>query len=139
MCSSDLGAGSNIAAQIVAAAAPDGYTLLFVTSTQLVNVTLYPKLSYNLAEDFTGVAGATDIPSILVLHPSVPAKSVRELLALARARPGELSYASAGIGSAAHLAGELMKSMAGINLLHIPYKGAGPAMAEMLGGHVHMQ
>jgi tripartite-type tricarboxylate transporter receptor subunit TctC len=133
------GAGSNIATQVVARASADGYTLLFVTSTQPVNVTLYGNLPYNLAEDFIGVAPATEIPSILVVHPSIPAKTVRELIALAKVRPGEMSYASAGVGAATHLAGELFKSMAGIDLLHVPYKGAGPALSDLIGGHVHMQ
>jgi tripartite-type tricarboxylate transporter receptor subunit TctC len=133
------GAGSNIATHLVATAPPDGYTLLFITSTQPVNVTLYPKLPYNLVEDFTGVAPATDIPSILVSHPSVPARTLKELIALAKAKPGDLTYASAGSGTATHLAAEMMKSMAGIDLRHIPYKGASPAMTDMIGGHVHIQ
>jgi len=133
------GAGSNIAAQLVARSPADGYTLLFVTSTQPVNASLYAKLPYNLVEDFVGVAPATEIPSILCIHPSIPARNLQAFVALARARPGEIAYASAGIGSAAHLAGELFRSTAGVDLRHIPYKGAGPAMSDMLGGHVHMQ
>jgi len=133
------GAGSNIATQIVAKAPADGYTLLFMTSTQPVNVTLYPKLPYNVLEDLIGVAPATEIPAILAAHPSIPARRLPELLKLARSRPGDLSYASAGVGSAAHLAGELFKTMAGVDLRHIPYKGAGPAMSDMLGGHVDLQ
>jgi tripartite-type tricarboxylate transporter receptor subunit TctC len=133
------GAGSNIATQLVARSPADGYTLLFITSTQPVNVSLYQKLPYNLVEDFIGVAPATDIPAILATHPSIPAQRLPELIKLAKARPGEIAYASAGIGSAAHLAGELFKSMAGVDIRHIPYKGAGPAMTDMLGGHVHMQ
>jgi tripartite-type tricarboxylate transporter receptor subunit TctC len=131
------GGGTNIGAELAARAAPDGYTLLMSTSTQAINVTLYPKLAYDLVKDFTAVSPIGTSPSILVVHPSVPAKTVKELVALAKARPGQLTYASSGSGSTAHLAGELFKLTAGIDLVHIPYKGAGPAQIDLVGGHVH--
>jgi len=109
------------------------------TSTQTVNVTLYPKLPYDLTKDFIAVSLVATSPSILAVHPSLPVKTVKDLIALAKARPGQLTYASAGSGSATHLAGELFKMLAGIDLVHIPYKGAGPAMTDLLGGHVQMQ
>ena len=132
------GASSNIAAQGVARAAADGYTLLFMSSTLVVNVSLYPKLPFNLLEDFVAVTPTVDMPCILSVHPSLPVKSVKELIALAKARPGEISYGSAGSGSATHLATELFKSTVGINVLHVPYKGSGPATTDFLGGHVQV-
>ncbi|MCC7485728.1 MAG: tripartite tricarboxylate transporter substrate binding protein [Burkholderiales bacterium] len=132
------GAASNIAGQLVARSPADGYTLLYMTSTMTVNVSLYPRLPYDLAADFAPVAPVVDIPSVLAVHPSLPVKTVQELIALARARPGEVSYGSAGSGSATHLATELFKSMAGIDIAHVPYKGAGPAMNDFLGGHVQV-
>src|SRR5260221_6569807 len=124
------GGGTNIGAELVARAAPDGYTLLMCSTTQTINVTLYPKLAYDLVKDFAAIAPLATSPSVLVVHPSVPAKTVKELIALAKARPGGLLYASSGSGSTAHLAGELLKMSAGINLVHLPYKGAGPAQTD---------
>ena len=132
------GGGTNVGVELAAQAAPDGYTLLMASTTQAINVTLYKSLPYNLLRDFVPVAPAANSPSLLVVHPSVRADSVAALLALARARPGDLTYASSGNGSTAHLAGELFKTMAGIDLVHVPYKGAGPAMADVVGGHVNM-
>lgn len=132
------GAASNIAAQFVARAPADGYTLLYMTSTLAVNTSLYSKLPFNVLEDFVPVTPVVDIPSILSVHPSLPVKSVKELIALAKARPGEISYGSAGSGSATHLAMELFKSIAGIDVVHVPYKGAGPATNDFLGGHVQV-
>lgn len=132
------GASSNIAAQSVARAPADGYTLLFMSSTLVVNVSLYPKLPFNLLADFAAVTPIVDMPCILSVHPSLPVKSVKELIALAKARPAEISYGSAGSGSATHLATELFKTMAGIDLLHVPYKGSGPAATDFLGGHVQV-
>lgn len=131
------GGGTNIGAELVARAAPDGYTLFMTTTTQAINVTLYPKLTYDLVKDFSPVAPVATSPSVLVVHPSVPVKTVKELIALAKGRPGTLTYASSGSGSTAHLAGELFKMSAGIDLVHIPYKGAGPAQVDLIGGHVH--
>ena len=132
------GASSNIAAQGVARAPADGHTLLYMTSTLVVNVSLYPKLPFSVLEDFVPVTPTVDIPCTLSVHPSLPVKSVKELVALAKARPGEISYGSAGNGSATHLATELFKSMAGIDLLHVPYKGSGPATNDFVGGHVQV-
>jgi tripartite-type tricarboxylate transporter receptor subunit TctC len=132
------GASSNIAAQLVARSPADGYTLLYMTSTLVVNVSLYPKLPFSLLEDFVPVTPVVDIPCTLSVHPSLPVKNVKELVALAKARPGEISYGSAGSGSATHLATELFKSMAGIDMLHVPYKGSGPATNDFLGGHVQV-
>ena len=132
------GASSNIAAQGVARGPADGYTLLYMTSTLVVNVSLYPKLPFSLLEDFVPVTPTVDIPCTLSVHPSLPVKSVKELVALAKARPGEISYGSAGNGSGTHLATELFKTMAGIDLLHVPYKGSGPATNDFIGGHVQV-
>lgn len=133
------GAAGNIASQLVARVPADGYTLLYITSTAAVNASLYSNLPFNLVEDFVAVSPVCAIPSILSIHPSLPAKTVKELIALAKARPGEITYASAGVGSATHLASELFRSMAGIDILHVPYQGSGPAMTDLLGGHVQMQ
>ena len=130
------GGGANIGTEAVARSPADGYTLLLATSTQTVNVSLYRKLPYDLTRDFVAVSLVATTPSILVVHPSVPVTSVEELVAYARARPGKLTYASAGSGSATHLATELFKSIAGIDLVHIPYKGSGPAMTDVLSGQV---
>ena len=132
------GASSNIAAQAVARSLPDGLTLLYMTSTLAVNVSLFSKLPFDLHKDFAPVSPVVDIPAILSVHASLPVKSVPELIALAKARPGEMSYGSAGNGSATHLASELFKTMTQVNILHVPYKGAGPATADFLGGHVQV-
>jgi tripartite-type tricarboxylate transporter receptor subunit TctC len=117
------GAASNIASQLVARSAADGHTLLYATSTAAVNVTLYSNLPFNLVEDFVAVSPVCAIPSILSIHPSLPPKTVKEFIALAKARPGEITYASAGNGSATHLASELFRTLTNINILHVPYQG----------------
>ncbi len=132
------GASSNIAAQLVARAPADGLTLLYMTSTLAVNVSLFPNLPFDLNKDFVPVTPVVDIPSFLSVHGSLPVKSVKELIALAKSRPGEITYGSAGSGSATHLATELFKSIAGINIVHVPYKGSGPATTDFLGGHVQV-
>lgn len=132
------GASSNIAAQHVARSPADGYTLLYMTSTLAVNASLYESLPFSLLQDFVAVTPVVDIPSILSVHPSLPVNSVKELIALAKKRPGEISYGSAGNGSATHLATELFKATAGIDLLHVPYKGSGPATNDFIGGHVQV-
>ena len=133
------GAGGNIGADIVAKSPPDGYTLVMGSiGTHAVNVSLFSKLPYDPVKDFAPVALTIEADGLLVLHPSVPVKTVKELLALARARPGQLDYASAGNGTAGHLAGELFKSLAKIDLVHVPYKGNVPAITDLVGGQTSM-
>ena len=130
------GANGIIGTDLAAKSKPDGYTLVVVIATQAINPALYPKIPYNSETDFAPVSLMAQYPFILTTHPSVPAKTVREFIALAKKRPGELSYASSGNGSGPHLGFELFKSMAGINVVHIPYKGAGPANTELISGQV---
>jgi tripartite-type tricarboxylate transporter receptor subunit TctC len=130
------GGGTNIGAEIAAKAPPDGYTALMGNIAHAINVTLYSKLSYDLVRDFAPVTLLASTPNILVVHPSIPVRSVKELIVLAKAKPGELDYASSGSGSSAHLAAELFSSMAGIKMTHIPYKGGGPAVIALAGGQV---
>ena len=132
------GANGIIGTDLAAKSKPDGYTLGVVIATHAINPALYPKLPYNTTTDFTPVTLMAQYPFILTAHPSVPAKSLRELIALAKARPGELSYASSGNGSGPHLGFELFKSMAKLDIVHIPYKGAGPANRELMAGHVQL-
>jgi tripartite-type tricarboxylate transporter receptor subunit TctC len=133
------GAGGNIGAAEVARAAPDGYTLLQGTNgTHGINQALYAKPGFDALKDFTPVARWTVIPAMLVVHPSVPAQNVRELVAYIKANPGKVSFASAGNGTTSHLAGVLFKNATGTDIVHIPYKGGGPALAGLLGGDVQM-
>lgn len=131
------GAGGNIAADAVAKSAPDGYTFLVVSEAIATNAFLYRSLSYDPFRDLTPVSKLADFPMALVAHPSLPANSLGELIALARAKPGLLSYGSAGIGTAGHLAGEYLKSIVGIDMVHIPYKGGAPATADLVGGRLN--
>jgi tripartite-type tricarboxylate transporter receptor subunit TctC len=130
------GAGGNIASEIVAKAPPDGYTLLAPAIAFSVNPSLFAKLPFDSVKDFVAVGPLASSANILAAHPSVPVKSVPELIALAKAKPGQLTYGSAGNGTASHLAGELLNMMAGIRILHIPYKGAAPASADLMGGQI---
>ena len=133
------GAGGNIGADLVAKAAPDGYTLLMgAVATQAINPALYSKIPYDAAKDFAPVALVAQVPNILVVNPAVPVNSVRELIELARAKPGTLNFASGSTGSTGHLAGELFKTMAGVDMVHIPYKGAAPATTDLLAGQVQL-
>src|SRR4051812_7991817 len=132
------GAGGTIGADIVAKAAPDGHTLLIASMGLAVNAVLYPKLPYDTLKDLAPVTMVGEQPNIVVVHPSVAAKSMTELIALARAKPGQISYGSGGIGSTSHLVTVLLLQMAKLDMLHIPYKGLGPAMTELLGGQVQM-
>jgi tripartite-type tricarboxylate transporter receptor subunit TctC len=132
------GGSSIIGSDIVAKSQPDGYTLMMGTVTNTINVSLIPKIPYDMTRDFEAVGQLFITTSILTAHPSLPVKTVKELIALARARPGQLTYGSAGNGSPSHLAGELLKTMSGITLLHIPYKGGGPASVEQVAGHVQL-
>jgi tripartite-type tricarboxylate transporter receptor subunit TctC len=133
------GGASMIGTDMVAKAAPDGYTILVSDSSFLVNPGLQKSIPYDTLRDFTGVTMLASAPVILVTHPSVPAKNLQELLALAKEKPGSLNYASGGTGASTHLAGELLKLVAGVDIVHIPYKGTGPAMNDLLAGVVHMQ
>ncbi|MGZ5170830.1 MAG: tripartite tricarboxylate transporter substrate binding protein [Burkholderiales bacterium] len=130
------GGGTNIGAEIAAKALPDGYTALMGNIAHAINVTLYSKLAYDLVRDFAPVSLLASTPNILVVHPSIPAKTVKELIVLARSRPGQLDYASSGSGSSSHLAAELFSSMTEIKMTHIPYKGGGPAVVALAGGQV---
>jgi len=131
------GAGGNIGADAVAKSAPDGYTLVMgALSTHAVNPHLFAKMPYDALKDFAPVSMVAITPNVLVVNPSVPANNVRELVALAKASPGKLSFASGSNGSAGHLAGELFKTLAGIDIVHVPYKGGAPAMQDLLGGQV---
>ena len=132
------GAGGNIAAEIVAKSPPDGYTLLIPYGGYAINPTLYKKLSFDPVRDFEPVIQICSVTGILVVHPSLPVKTVRELIALAKARPGQLNFASAGSGTVIHLAGELFKTMANVDIVHVPYRGSGPALNDLLGGQVAM-
>jgi tripartite-type tricarboxylate transporter receptor subunit TctC len=130
------GAGSNIGTEVVVNAPPDGYTLLLVGASSAINATLYERLSFNFLRDITPVAGVISIPFIMAVNPSFPAKTVSEFIAYAKANPGKVNMASGGNGTAGHLSGELFKMMAGVNLVHVPYRGEAPALTDMLGGQV---
>ena len=128
------GAGTNIATAAVVNAAPDGHTLLMVSPTNAVNATLYDKLSYNFIRDIAPVASIHREPFLVEVNPLVPVKTVPEFIAYAKANPANINMSSAGIGSGNHIAGELFKMMTGVNLVHVPYRGAGPALVDLLGG-----
>jgi len=132
------GAGGNIGAEQVTRSAPDGYTLLLGGVPHAISASLYSKLPYDLARDLAAVAEIASFPSAIVLHPSLPANSVKELIALARARPGRLSFGSAGSGSPNHLSLELFKTMAGVKMVHVPYKGSGQLVGDLLAGQVQL-
>jgi tripartite-type tricarboxylate transporter receptor subunit TctC len=132
------GAGGNVGTETVVNARPDGYTLLLATVPNAVNATLYDKLNFNFIRDIAPVAGIIRVPMVMLVHPSVPAKTVPEFIAYAKANPDKVNMASAGNGSAPHMAGELFKLMAGVNMVHIPYRGQGPALTDLLGGQVQI-
>lgn len=132
------GAATNIATEMAAKSPPDGYTLFLGTVANVINPSLYPKMSFDFLRDFVHVTNMASTPGIVVVHPSVPAKNAQELVALAKARPGQLRHGSTGIGSPHHLAGELFKYMAGIKMIHVPYKGATPAITDVVAGHIEI-
>jgi len=132
------GAAANIATEAVAKAPADGYTLLMVAPTAAINATLYEKLNYNFLRDLAPVAGVVRVPNVVEVNPSVPANTVPELIDLAKAKPGQLAFASAGVGTASHLAGEMFKAKTGTNLVHVAYRGDGPAMTDLIGGQVQV-
>jgi tripartite-type tricarboxylate transporter receptor subunit TctC len=132
------GAGSNIAAEAVVNAAPDGYTLLFVSAANAIGATFYDKLSFAFLRDVAPVAGVVRGPMVMVINPAVPATTVAEFIAYAKANPGKINMASVGNGTSPHLAGELFKAMAGVNMLHVPYRGAAPALTDLIAGQVQV-
>ena len=132
------GAATVIASELVAKAPPDGYTLLFTASQHAINPAVHKKLPYDTAKDFAPISPVAQGPFVLVVHPSVTASNVRELIALAKAQPGKLNFASAGSGSGFHMAGEMLKTLAGVDIVHVPYKGGAPAATAVLAGEVHM-
>ena len=132
------GADGNIATEAVVNAPADGYTLLLATLPNAVNASLYRKLNFDFERDIAPVAGVIRVPMVLLVHPSVPAKTTAELIAYAKDNPGTINMASAGTGSAPHMAGELFNAMAGVNMVHIPYRGQGPALSDLLGGQVQI-
>jgi len=132
------GAASNIGTEAALKAPPDGYTLLQVTSTNAVNVTFYDNLNFNFISDIAPVAGIIRVPFVMELNPSVPANTVPEFIAYAKANPGKINMASGGIGTSVHIAGELFKMMAGVNLVHVPYRGSAPALTDMISGQVQV-
>jgi len=132
------GAGGSLGTEMVAKSAPDGYTLLMVVDTHAVNPHIYRSLRYNIFTDLAPISLVVKIPLVIVAHPSLPADSIKELVALAKSKPGALSYASAGAGTAGHLAAEQFKLLAGIDIVHVPYKGGAPAITDLLGGQVQL-
>ena len=132
------GASTTIAADLTAKAAPDGHTLLMMTDNHVTNPSLFSKLPYDSERDFAPITLAALAPFLLVVHPSVPARSVRELVALAKARPGQLAYGSGGIGAPGHLSGELFSTLAGVTMIHVPYKGAAPALIDVQSGQIQV-
>lgn len=132
------GGGANMGTEVVVRAPPDGYTLLLAASVNTINATLYDKLDFDFIRDIAPVAAIIRVPNVMVVHPSVPARSIPELIDYARAHPGKINFASAGTGTSQHVAGELFKIMAGIDMVHIPYRGTGPALTDLLAGRVHV-
>jgi tripartite-type tricarboxylate transporter receptor subunit TctC len=130
------GAAGNIATEAVARAAPDGHTLLLIDTQPAINATLFDKLSFDFIRDITPVGGIIRMPAVMVVNPSVPAKAVPEFIAYAKTNPGKLNFASPGNGTGPHLAGELFKAMTDVNIVHVPYRGAAPALTDLLGGQV---
>lgn len=133
------GAGGNIGSSMVSKAKPDGYTLLMGTvGTHAINQTLYPKLNFDPIKDFAPLTRVANLPNLLVVHPSVPVKTVQDLISYAKANPGKLNFGSSGNGSSIHLSGELFKNMTGVDMQHVPYKGSAPAVTDLLGGQISM-
>ena len=132
------GAGNNLGTENVVNSPPDGYTLLLVNPAHGINATLYKKLTFNFIRDIVPVAGLMRVPNVMEVNPSLPVKTVAEFIAYAKANPGKINWASSGIGTSVHLSGELFKSMTGVELTHVPYRGSAPALTDMLGGQVQV-
>ncbi|MDB5590838.1 MAG: family major facilitator superfamily protein [Enterovirga sp.] len=132
------GAGNNIGTEAVINAEPDGYTILLVNPANGINATLYKKLNFNFVEDIAPVCGITRSPNIMEITPSLPVKTVSEFIAYCKANPGKVNMASSGLGTSVHMSGELFKSMTGVDMVHVPYRGAGPALIDMLSGQAHV-
>jgi tripartite-type tricarboxylate transporter receptor subunit TctC len=132
------GAGNNLGTEAALHAAPDGYTFVLVNPANAINATLYPKLSFNFIRDSVPVGGFIRVPNVMEVNPSVPAKTVAEFIAYAKANPGKINWATSGNGTSVHLSGELFKMMTGVNLTHVPYRGSAPALTDMLSGTVHV-
>ena len=132
------GGGTNIATEVVIRAPPDGYTLLLVAPANAINATLYDKLNFNFLRDSEPVAGIIRFPNVVVVNPSVPVKSIPELIAYAKANPGKLNMASSGNGSTIHMSGELFKMLTGVDMVHVPYRGGAPALTDLIAGQVHV-
>jgi len=132
------GAGSNIGTEAVASSAPDGYTLLLISTSAAISATFYDKLSFNLVRDIAPVAGIARVPMVMVVNPSVPARTVAEFIAYAKENPGRINMASVGNGTTPHMAGELFKMMAGVDMLHVPYRGGAPALTDLIGGRAQV-
>jgi len=132
------GAGTNIGTEVGAKAPPDGYTLFMPTVANAINPTLYPKLNYDMMKDFAYVTNFAKVPGIVVCHPSTPVKNAKELAALAKANPNSLRHGSTGVGSPHHLAAEIFKTMAGVKMIHVPYRGASPALTDVMGGQIEI-
>jgi tripartite-type tricarboxylate transporter receptor subunit TctC len=133
------GAGSTIGTEVAARAPADGYTILMVSAAHTINPAMVKKLPYDSVKDFTPISVVADVPTVFVCHPSLPVKTLPEFLALARKRPGEITYSTAGRGTVGHLAAELLSSLTKINIVHVPYKGTGPAVVDLMAGHVQLQ
>ena len=132
------GAATNVATEAVVNTAPDGYTLLFVAPTAAINATLYEKLNFNFIRDVAPIAGIMRIPNVMVVNPSVPAKTVPEFIAYAKANPGIINFASPGVGTSVHLSGELFKMKTGVDMVHVAYKGSAPSLTDLIGGQVQV-
>jgi tripartite-type tricarboxylate transporter receptor subunit TctC len=130
------GANQIVAAELTSKAAPDGYTLQMIPAGFAINPAMHARLPYDPIRDFTAISMVAMVPNVMVVHPSIPAKSVNDFIAYARARPGQLSFGSSGVGSPSHLCGELLSALAGLKMTHVPYKGQGQAMIDLLGGHL---